>query len=237
MNSNTPFCLLCVRPTGGGKSLLYQVLSLHFKGVTLCILPILALGADQMRKVLKVPDRSLTAFHLDEMNDTHLVCLMENLQNLHSNNAVILLSSPQFFETRGKQLLWYLHQSRLIKLVVMDELHLSHHFGRSFRPQFKSLKSLVFNRLSPRTPILLMMATCLLSIVNASEELFSFTITNQHWPSVYKMANRKQSFQATYSPLGIRYVKKLLISLQLKTVQTMRFFHQKLCFMRILPHP
>ena len=62
--SNTPFCLLCVRPTGGGKSLLYQVLALHFKGVTLCILPILALGADQMRKVLKVPDRSLTAFHL-----------------------------------------------------------------------------------------------------------------------------------------------------------------------------
>ena len=55
-----------------------------------------------------------------------------------------------------------------------------------------------------------MTATCSLSIVNASEELFGITITDQHWPSVYKMANRKQSFQATYSPLGIRYVKKLL---------------------------
>ena len=207
---NDPFCLLCIRPTGGGKSLLYQVLALHFKGVTLCISPILALGADQMRKVLQVPDRSLTAFHLDEMNDTHLVRLMENLQNLHHENAVILLSSPQFFKTRGKQLLGYLHQSHLINLVVMDELHLSHHFGRSFWPQFKSLKSLIFNRLLPLTPILLMTATCSLSIVDASEELFGVTITNQHWPSVYEMANRKQSLHATYSPLGIRYVKMLL---------------------------
>ena len=205
-----PFCLLCVRPTGGGKSLLYQVLALHLKCVTLCISPILALGADQMRKVLKVPDRSLTAFHLDEMNDSHLERLLENLQNLHRDKAVILLSSPQFFETRGTSLLRYLHQSKLIKLVVMDELHLSHHFGRSFRPQFKSLKSLIFNRLSPITPILLMTATCSLSIVDASKELFGVSITDQHWPSVYEMANRKQSFQATYSPLGIRYVKKLL---------------------------
>ena len=70
--SNTPFYLLCVRPTGGGMSLLYQVLALHLQGVTLCISPILVLCSDQMRKVLKVPDRSLTAFHLDKMNDSNL---------------------------------------------------------------------------------------------------------------------------------------------------------------------
>ena len=68
VTSNNLFCLLCVRPTGGGKSLLYQVLSRHFKGVTLCVAPILTLGSDQMRKILKVPDQTITAFHLDEMS-------------------------------------------------------------------------------------------------------------------------------------------------------------------------
>ena len=55
-----------------------------------------------------------------------------------------------------------------------------------------------------------MTATCLLLIVDTSEELFGVTITDQHWPSVNEIVNRKQSFQATYSPLGICYLKKLL---------------------------
>ena len=126
------------------------------------------------------------------------------------DNGFVLLSSPQFLEGRGKRLLQKLHQSRLIKLVIMDKLHLSHHFGRSFRAQFKSLKTLLFNKLHPLTPILLMTATCSLSIVESLEELFSFHITDQHWPTVSKMANRNESFHATYSTLGICYVKKML---------------------------
>ena len=58
-----------------------------------------------MWKVLKVPDCSLTAFHLDEMNNQNLIRLRGSLGNLHSDNAVILLSSPQFIEGRGKRLL------------------------------------------------------------------------------------------------------------------------------------
>ena len=208
--SNNPFCLLCVRPTGGGKSLLYQVLALQFKKVTLVISPILALGSDQMRKILKVPDRRLTALHLDEMSDVNLTRLMGYLEKLHQDNAVILLSSPQFLDGRGRDLLRFLHASELIQFVVMDELHLSHHFGRSFRSQFKCLKPLLFNKLPELTPILLMTATCSLSIVSASEELFGFSITSQHWPSAFEMANRSQSFESSYSTVGIRYVKKLL---------------------------
>ena len=189
---------------------MYQVLALHFKLVTLVISPVLVIGSDQMRKVLNVPDRCLTALHLDEMNDVNLMRLKGCLEKLHIDNAVILLSSPQFLEGRGKDLLRFLHASQLIQFVVMDELHLSHHFGRSFRCQFKSLKPLLFNKLRELTPILLMTATCSLSIVSASEELFGFTITSQHWPSALEMANRKQSFEASYSTVGICYVKQLL---------------------------
>ena len=74
------FKFICIRPTGGGKSLLYKVLALYVKGVTLCITPILALGADQMRKVLQMPDRSVTAFHMDKLNDAHVLKLKRNLE-------------------------------------------------------------------------------------------------------------------------------------------------------------
>ena len=93
---------ICIRPTGGGKSLLYQVLVLHVKHVTLCITPILALGLDQMRKVLQIPDRRITAFHMDELKDADVVRLKRHLEVLHPHSAVVILASPQFLNGHGK---------------------------------------------------------------------------------------------------------------------------------------
>ena len=72
ISNQQDFRFICICLTGGGKSLLYQVLALHVKHVTLCITPILALGLDRMRKVLQIPDRRITAFHMDEMNDADI---------------------------------------------------------------------------------------------------------------------------------------------------------------------
>ena len=43
---------LCVHPTGGGKSLVFNVLACILKKVTLCICPLLSLGADQTKKMM-----------------------------------------------------------------------------------------------------------------------------------------------------------------------------------------
>ena len=77
-------------------------------------------------------------------------------------------------------------------------------------PPTKSEIKMLLNQLHLTTPILLMTATRSLSIVRASAALFSFNITSQHWPRVQEMANGKQTFEATYSSLGICYVKRLL---------------------------
>ena len=68
--TNIPVKQLLVRPTGGGKTLVFNGISACLnKGVTLCISPLLSLGADQTRKVMKsaVNDDSVSAFHIDEI--------------------------------------------------------------------------------------------------------------------------------------------------------------------------
>ena len=114
---NAPFKFICIRPTSGGKSLLYQVLALHFKKVTLCITPILALGSDQMQKIAKVPDLNLIAFHMDELNDDQVIKLKRHLEILHPDNTVILLASLLFLYKRGKQFLEFLFRNDLIKMI------------------------------------------------------------------------------------------------------------------------
>ena len=155
-----PFKFICIRPTGGGKSLLYQVLALYFKKVTLCITPILALGFDQMLKITKVPDSNLLVFHMDELSDEQVIRLKNHLEILHLDNAVIVLASPLFLNNRGKQFLAFLFQQDLIKMVVIDELHLSHHFARPFRDDFDQLKKIIFSCIHPHTPCIFMTATC-----------------------------------------------------------------------------
>ena len=49
--SNNKSNMLIVRPTGGGKSLVYQVAGYLMKGITLFISPLLALASDQTRKL------------------------------------------------------------------------------------------------------------------------------------------------------------------------------------------
>ena len=191
ISNNQDFKFICLCPTGGGKSLLYQVLALYVKGVTLCITLILTLGADQMGKVLQIPDRSVTAFHMDKLNDADVLKLKRKLDIRHPQDAVIILASPLFLNNCNKKLVSFLHQQNLIKLVLMDELHLSHHFAGSFRDNFDKLKSLIFNHLPRNLPCSFMTVTCSQSMMETSECIFGFCITHEDWPTVRDMANQK----------------------------------------------
>ena len=67
-----PIKKICVRPTGGGKTLLFTIISAALKGVTLCITPIRSLGADQSKNLnnIVVAEAWLSYFHLDELDAT-----------------------------------------------------------------------------------------------------------------------------------------------------------------------
>ena len=76
--------LLCVRPTGGGKSLVFNAVATALHGVTLCICPLLSLGADQTKKLFSKTFSdctSITAFHLDELSINAVTKLKRYLDN------------------------------------------------------------------------------------------------------------------------------------------------------------
>ena len=92
--------MLCVRPTGGGKSLIFNVVATILKGVTICICPLLSLGADQTRKTLDAVDvespSPITAFHLDELKLKSVFRLVKaKLRDERSRGtAIIIFTSP-----------------------------------------------------------------------------------------------------------------------------------------------
>jgi Superfamily II DNA helicase len=75
---NSPLKLLLVRPTGGGKTLVFTSIAACIKGITLCITPLLSLGADQVQKIMSKTsetNKTIVGFHLDELNDAQLLDL------------------------------------------------------------------------------------------------------------------------------------------------------------------
>ena len=154
--------ILLVRPTGGGKSLVFNTISVCIKGVTICISPLLSLGADQSRKVIQAAhdDRSVSSFHLDEMHQSSVKALLENLKVLSPTQTVFIFTSPQAIVNRNDDLREYLIDNKLIKFIVIDEIHLVNHFGKTFRNEFEILKHKLFTHVKEYTPMMFITATC-----------------------------------------------------------------------------
>ena len=67
--TNVPIKHLCVRPTGGGKSLVFNTVADVLLGVTICICPLLSLGTDQAKKLISkshANQNAVTAFRHGE---------------------------------------------------------------------------------------------------------------------------------------------------------------------------
>ena len=101
LSSNKPSPLLFVHPTGGGKSLVRDVHSVLFWGVSLTIVPVLSLGADLAAKVRQKASQAcgrVISFHLDEIRNTSdASSVIESTLGLpmNTNKAIMLFVSPQ----------------------------------------------------------------------------------------------------------------------------------------------
>ena len=140
---------LVVMPTGGGKSLCYQLPAVCFDGLTVVVSPLIALMKDQVD--------SLTANGIPAafVNSTLAARDMARVQSQAQNGSLkILYLAPERLALTGfKEFLRTLDLS----LFAIDEAHCISEWGHDFRPEYRNLKSLRHD--FPQVPIIALTAT------------------------------------------------------------------------------
>ena len=138
-------------PTGGGKSLCYQLPSLLLDGVTIVVSPLIALMKDQ---VDGLKANGITAAYINSSLS------FEEIQNIKTellkNKISILYVAPERIVLPN--FLSLLHRLN-ISLIAIDEAHCISEWGHDFRPGYRQLKLLKEN--FPRAPLIAMTATAI----------------------------------------------------------------------------
>lgn len=140
---------LALLPTGGGKSICFQVPALMQKGICLVISPLVALMKDQVANLQK---RNIKAIALTGgIHQDEVITLLDNCQ---FGNYKFLYLSPERLQAD-----WILERIKNlpINLVAIDEAHCVSHWGHDFRPAYLKISKL--KEYFPKTPFLALTAT------------------------------------------------------------------------------
>lgn len=157
LSKNDTFAIL---PTGGGKSLCYQIPAIAFEGMTLVISPLIALMQDQIQALIKVgiSAASITSqLDFEEINEVLNQCRLGKIKLLYI--APERLQSQLFINSLNEL---------NINLIAIDEAHCISQWGHDFRPAYLKISDI--REVIPKAPILALTAT---AIPKVQEEIIS----------------------------------------------------------------
>lgn len=136
-------------PTGGGKSICYQLPAIKMEGITLVISPLIALMKDQ---VDNLKSNNVPAEYIN--STLSYMEIMAIQMRITMKEIKLLYVSPE--RLSQENFLNFL-KSIDISLIAIDEAHCISEWGHDFRPEYRNLKNLRQN--FPETPIIALTAT------------------------------------------------------------------------------
>ncbi|MEO9022234.1 MAG: ATP-dependent DNA helicase RecQ [Ginsengibacter sp.] len=145
---------LALMPTGGGKSICFQVPALMKDGLCLVISPLIALMKDQVANLKKKGIPALSIY-----SGMSFIEVKKTLQNAMYGNFKFLYVSPERLETEF--FLEYLPSIK-INLIAVDEAHCISQWGYDFRPPY--LRIAAIREYYPEVPVLALTASATLEV-------------------------------------------------------------------------
>lgn len=159
---------LGLMPTGGGKSITFQVPALAQEGLCLVITPLIALMKDQVRN-LRERGIKATAVYSGMTREEILIAL----ENCIFGNYKFLYISP---ERLGTEIFQIKLRSMHVSLITVDESHCISQWGYDFRPAY--LKIADIRQLLPEVPVIALTATATPEVVKDIQERLQFRQEN-----------------------------------------------------------
>ncbi len=136
--------VLCIMPTGAGKSICYEVPALMFDGVTIVVSPLISLMKDQVQFLVNC---DVKAAYINSSLSPQVIDKV--LFRVSDSQYKIIYVAPERLNTRG-----FLNaiSSLKISLVVVDEAHCISRWGHDFRPSYLEIVKFIDNL--PQKPII-----------------------------------------------------------------------------------
>jgi len=159
---------LGLMPTGGGKSITFQVPALAQEGLCLVITPLIALMKDQVRN-LRERGIKATAIYSGMTREEIVIAL----ENCIFGNYKFLYVSPERLDTEIFQIKL---RSMHVSLITVDESHCISQWGYDFRPTY--LKIADIRQLLPGVPVIALTATATPEVVSDIQQRLQFRQEN-----------------------------------------------------------
>jgi ATP-dependent DNA helicase RecQ len=174
---------LALMPTGGGKSICFQVPALVNEGLCLVISPLIALMKDQ---VLNLKKKGIPALSI--YSGMSFIEVKKTLQNAAYGNFKFLYVSPERLETD-----LFLEFLPIIKinLIAVDEAHCVSQWGYDFRPPY--LRIAAIRAHFPSVPILALTASATLEVQKDIGDKLNFKNDHQSFHQSFERANLSYS--------------------------------------------
>ena len=147
---------LGLMPTGGGKSITFQVPALSMEGVCLVVTPLIALMKDQVQHLQRLGIRAEAIYSGLQQND-----ILRILENCIFGGVKLLYVSPErlsspLFQTKLRHM--------RISFITVDEAHCISQWGYDFRPSYLEIAKI--RDIHPEAPVLALTATATPAVVD-----------------------------------------------------------------------
>ena len=169
---------LGLMPTGGGKSITFQVPALASKGVCIVITPLIALMKDQVSHLREKGIKAYAIYGSMQRNE-----IVNILDNAVLGGVTLLYVSPERLST---ELFLTKLKHMNVSFITVDEAHCISQWGYDFRPSYLSIRSI--REIKPKAPVLALTATATPATVDDIQEKLGFKEKN-----VFKMSFERKN--------------------------------------------